>query len=65
MHFLTSLISIFGFTLVLCFALVKGIGDPSKTSVHAPPDLVALQGWRNVESEQANTTDFYKTSNPQ
>jgi hypothetical protein len=65
MHFLTSLIIIFGFTLVLSLALVKVIGDLSKMSVHAPPDIVAMQGGRSVAPEQANTTNFYETSNRQ
>jgi len=64
MHLMTSLIVIFGFTIVLCLALVKVIGDLSKMSVHAPPDILAMQCGMCLtpELEHADTTEVYETS---
>jgi hypothetical protein len=67
MHFLTSLIIIFGLAIVFGLALIKVMGDLSRISVHAPPDMLAMQGGRSVapEPEHANTAELYETSNPQ
>jgi hypothetical protein len=64
MHLLTSLIIIFGFTIVLCLALVKVIGDLSKMSVHTPPDILAMQCGMSLkpQPEHADTTEVYETS---
>jgi hypothetical protein len=67
MHVLTSLIIIFGFAIVFGLALIKVMSDLSRISVHAPPDMLAMQGGRNLEPEpeHANTAKFFETSNPQ
>jgi hypothetical protein len=52
MHFLTSLIIIFGFTTVLCLVLVKVIGDLLKISDHGPPDVRATLSDEGVSAER-------------
>jgi hypothetical protein len=67
MHFLTSVIIIFSFAVVLGLALVKLIGDLSKMSVHAPPDIQTMPCVTvlEFEPEHANATELYESSIPQ
>jgi hypothetical protein len=67
MHFLTSLIIIGSFTVALGVALVKLIGDLSKTSVHAPPDIEAMPRGTvlELEPEHANAIELYEPSVPE
>jgi len=39
MHFMISLIVVFGFAFAVCFGLVKMIRDLSQVSVHASPAI--------------------------
>ncbi len=41
MHFLTSLMTFFGFLLVICLGLVQVIWDLSEMSAHASPHVQA------------------------
>jgi hypothetical protein len=52
MHFLILLLIILSGTYVLCFALVKAIGDFSKMSIHALPDIAAMPHGRVLEPER-------------
>jgi hypothetical protein len=65
MHLLTSLIIIFGFTVVVGLALVKVICDLLRISVHTSPDMLAMPSRRSPqpEAEHAGTTEFFETSN--
>jgi hypothetical protein len=40
MHFLTLLILLFGFALVVCLSLIKATLDLSQTSVHESPAFI-------------------------
>jgi hypothetical protein len=62
MHFLTSLITIFGFIVVVGLALVKVICDLLRISIHTSPEMLAMPR-RRPEVEHADTTEFFETSN--
>jgi hypothetical protein len=51
MHFLTSMIILFGFVLVICLGLAEVICDLSDMSVHASPPVLGTQRFRTPETE--------------
>jgi hypothetical protein len=63
MHFLTSLIIVFGFAFVVCLGLVKMICDLSQVSVHEPPSIPETPGYRaSAEQAPAKAADPFKLS---
>jgi hypothetical protein len=63
MHFLTSVIIVFGFAFVVCLSLVKLIWDLSQVSVHESPAILETPGKpASTEEPPAKATKPYESS---
>jgi hypothetical protein len=63
MHFLTSLIIVFGFAFIVCLGLVKMIWDLSQVSVHDSPSILETPGKpASAEQAPAMASDPYELS---
>jgi hypothetical protein len=63
MHFLTSLIMIFGFAFIVCLGLVKMVWDLSQVSAHESPAILETPGKHAIAEEPpANAIDAYESS---
>jgi hypothetical protein len=66
MHFLTSLVIVFGFVFVVCLGLVKLALELWQVSVHDSPAILETPG-RPESSEDlpVNATELYESSPPE
>jgi hypothetical protein len=63
MHFMTSLIIVFGFAFAVCFGVVKMIWDLSQASVHASPAIREMPGRpASAEGPRGKATKPYESS---
>jgi hypothetical protein len=66
MHFLTSLIMVFGFVFVVCLGLVKLAWELSQASVHDSPAILETPSRRESSEElPAKATASYESSPPE
>jgi hypothetical protein len=63
MHFLISLIIVFGFSFVVCLCLVKLTWDLFHVSVHESPEILETPGRPATAEEQpAKATEWFESS---
>ena len=67
MRFAIALILLSGYIVILCWGLVQVIWSLSRTSFHAPPEIVPLPDkiLTEVELEHASGVELHESTTPE